>query len=135
MSIRRDHILKLIERAGPALKRVFGLRQAHKRGDLKEVRVACRELLDLDLGLVTTLPVESLRGLLTIDEGSGPGRCAVAAELLEGQAELLEPERPADAAELRRRAEALRVWVASQPGGRETLDAFANLRSGGPHPA
>lgn len=89
--IRKDFLLQLVERAGPFLKRLFALRQAERKEDARAVlEEACRALLNLDARMVLALPTPSLKGLLCIDEGQGPARCRVAADLLGAYADCLE---------------------------------------------
>ena len=89
--IRKDFMLQLVERAGPFMKRLIGLREAKRKEDAQAVlEEACRSLLNLDARMVMALPTESLKSLLSIDPGQGPARCRVAADLLNAYADCLE---------------------------------------------
>ncbi len=89
--IRKDFLLLLVERAGPFMKKLIGLREAKRKEDAQAVlEEACRSLLNLDPRMVLALPAESLKGLLSIDQGQGPARCRVAADLLSAYADCLE---------------------------------------------
>lgn len=131
MAIRRDHILRLIERAGPMLKRILGLKKAEEKRQAQQlIAESCRELLGLDFGLLASMPAEGVLQLLTIDEGSAPARCLVASELLRAHAALVEGSDAPGAAELRRRADRLRDWTASKPGGAEAIGELGWRKDG-----
>lgn len=128
--IRRDYILRLIEQAGPFLKKVFGFRQAKKLDDAQAtLRQACGDLLAVDLQLLLAMSAEGLRQLLSIDEGTAMGRCLVAAALLAEQAQVFEAQgRPDEAKECRSKAAELFSWIASLPGGKEALEGSEEFR-------
>lgn len=107
--IKRDFLLRLIERAGPMLKKVLSLRQADKKSEAYQaLREAARSLLGIDLSLLEGLDEQSLCGLIALDESQADGKIALAARLLEARAELLDAEGHAIAAAgLRAKAAAL----------------------------
>ena len=81
--IKRDWFLNLIERAGPVMKKLAGLRQADKLAEAPQVvEQACRELLNIDGRMLLAFSARDLGDLLSLDEGQASGKCFLAAELL-----------------------------------------------------
>lgn len=107
--IKRDYLKRLIERAGPMLKKVFQLRQADKKSEAwQALREASRSLLGIDAALLEGLDEQSLCGLIALDESQAEAKIALAARLLEARAELLEEEgKTIAAAGLRAKAQSL----------------------------
>lgn len=123
--LRRDYILDLIRRAGPSLKRIFGLRQADKVQEAQQaVQAGLREVLNLDLNMVLSLSAKDLQGLLGMDEGQAAAKGIVIAEFLAEHAEnLLVQGHETEARSVRAKATEYFRWVAEQPGGKEFVDA------------
>ncbi|MBI5594505.1 MAG: hypothetical protein HY928_00295 [Elusimicrobia bacterium] len=81
--IKRDWFLNLIERAGPVMKKLAGLRQADRLRDAPQViEQGCRELLNIDGRMLLAFSAQDLGDLLSLDEGQASGKCFLAAELL-----------------------------------------------------
>lgn len=115
--IKRDWFLNLIERAGPVMKRLAGLRQADRLSEAPQViEQGCRELLNLDGRMLLAFSARDLGDLLSLDEGQASGKCFLAGELLAEAA--LDDEQRLKAVELYLRAAAKGRSAAVAASGR-----------------
>ena len=86
--IKRDFILRLIDKAAVFLMKAIGFRGD---GDMTKseatIREAFQSLLGLELKLIEALAVQDLISLMGVGEDPDPGKLVVAAQLLEERAE------------------------------------------------
>lgn len=131
--IQRDYVLRLIDQMIRAILAILGLRKA---GQFEEAQIRIgdtfKKLLGLDADLVESLAVVDLKRLLSTSGEPDPGKCSVAARLLEEQALVYEAKGQTPAAqEIRRKALELYGYAATLPGAahcREFLDRQDDLR-------
>jgi hypothetical protein len=91
--ITRDYFLRMIHQLAHVLAKVLNLSQLQRYDDaLEEVQLSSRQLLGMDLRLLTTLSNTEFIRLLSLGDRFDVEKCVVAAELLQLVGEVKELE-------------------------------------------
>lgn len=130
---QRDYILRLIEQAGAALRRLLAeIREQRPEEALETADAAVALVLDTSSELASSLTDEGLVVFLSAGGGVDVERAVMLAELLAGRADAFEAAgRPAEAGESRRRAAALLSAAVAEAGEEAVEQLRTALRDGG----
>lgn len=90
---RKGYIEQQIEMLGEVLARMLtGKESGRYEAALTEAANACKTMTGLNLATLTMLPDETLLNLFRMGGGLDPGRCLIAARLLDAQADIYEAQ-------------------------------------------
>ena len=89
----KGYIEQQIEMLAVVLAKILtGLGSGRHEAALAEAADACKRMTGLNLTTLTLLPDETLLNLFRIGGGLDPGRCVIAARLLDAQAQIYEAQ-------------------------------------------
>ena len=96
---RKGYIERQIEMLAEVLARILtGKESGRYEAALAEAADACKQMTGLTLATLAMLPDETLLNLFRMGGGPDPGRCLIAARLLDAQAQVYEAQSRAQAA-------------------------------------